>query len=1050
MKPSGRVRVAAAITLAKGKMYEFRVPVADHLRVPEEWDLEQQFPFAIGTLGDFASRIIIRGDDGEADASSRDDIIFSAQVFQAFDDSRLRADLSPQLRLFAAASFQLGDVPGSAAVLLRLISGASPFNDDPLATAVRIALDRPWLRGAKQTVGVQARKVLLALREHFDFGGGTDAPETIRLLREWALQAGTAHELLLADVLGAVTLSRIRNSSWTLLPKYSGLTVDVWSHYLRRPNAIKEMWPAQRMLGIAGLYRGTSSVVQMPTSAGKTHALRLMLRAAFLSGRTKLAIVVAPFRALCHEIASDLRNAFFGDDYRVDQLSDSLQSDFSADVSDGGTAGTPSTPRVWVVTPEKLLYVLRQEPKFVEQVGLVVYDEGHQFDTGIRGVTYELLLTSIKRLLPPAAQTVLISAVIQNPAAVASWLLGDQSRVVADSWLQTRRLVAFASLPAGKDGQLQFNAGGLPGEQRFFLPRVIVQEELPKRRGEKTKRVFPTHDSGSIALSLALRLVPNGGIAIYVGTKRSATKIVRDAATDTFARGAAIPIPADSCDGAEIQRFKDLFEENFGAACYLTKAAALGIFAHHGNTPHGIRLAIEHAMREGYIRLIVCTSTLAQGVNLPIRYLLVTSSSQGRDAIKPRDFHNLMGRAGRAGMYGEGTVVFTDPALYDGRLRDSRRWEATTQLLRAESAEPTGSTLLELLEPMKNDYGTRTVGKPTPYEVAAGLIDDRERVFRLFSTLPLDMLRVHFSVDALRRQLEVKRATIEAIESFLMTYRGETDSDSFVLAARVLAQETLAFSLASVEQRQLLENLFERIARRIEQSVPDVGTQFRYGRTLMGVEAASTIDSWVGARLPELSVIASADELFDAIWPLLILLCTERRVTAASPTVALKEFAVGWLAGATFEQLLDGLTAAQARYPFGKLWRAFDADVVVDICEQTFGYAFTLVIAAVRNSFEAAIATKDTAEAFARNADLLQKRLRYGLPTQDSVAYFEAGFAERVAAQAVATELWWEDARTAREARALIKEHADEISSVVRRFPSYFDAVLKGIVGSSA
>lgn len=55
--------------------------------------------------------------------------------------------------------------------------------------------------------------------------------------------------------------------------------------------------------------------------------------------------------------------------------------------------------QIVVLTPEKLLYVLRHSSELVDEIGLVIYDEGHQFDSGQRGVTYELLLTSIKRLL---------------------------------------------------------------------------------------------------------------------------------------------------------------------------------------------------------------------------------------------------------------------------------------------------------------------------------------------------------------------------------------------------------------------------------------------------------------------------------------------------------------------------------------------------------------------------------------------------------------------------------------------------------------------------
>jgi Tfp pilus assembly protein PilF len=77
-----------------------------------------------------------------------------------------------------------------------------------------------------------------------------------------------------------------------------------------------------------------------------------------------------------------------------------------------------------------------------------------------------------------------------------------------------------------------------------------------------------------------------------------------------------------------------------------TQAAALGIFAHHADTPHGLRLSIEHAMKEGLAKFVICTSTLAQGVNFPLKYLIVTSTRQGGEKILVRDFHNLMGRAG--------------------------------------------------------------------------------------------------------------------------------------------------------------------------------------------------------------------------------------------------------------------------------------------------------------------------------------------------------------------------------------------------------------------
>ncbi|WP_142777392.1 DEAD/DEAH box helicase, partial [Klebsiella pneumoniae] len=97
---------------------------------------------------------------------------------------------------------------------------------------------------------------------------------------------------------------------------------------IQRERFPKELWPSQILLGERGIFRGDSGLIQMPTSAGKTRSIELVLRSAFMSGRTKLAVVVAPFRALCHEIALSLRQDLAGDDIKVNELTDALQIDF--------------------------------------------------------------------------------------------------------------------------------------------------------------------------------------------------------------------------------------------------------------------------------------------------------------------------------------------------------------------------------------------------------------------------------------------------------------------------------------------------------------------------------------------------------------------------------------------------------------------------------------------------------------------------------------------------------------------------------------------------
>jgi helicase len=99
--------------------------------------------------------------------------------------------------------------------------------------------------------------------------------------------------------------------------------------------------------------------------------------------------------------------AFAGEPISLDEASDSYQFDLQLET-------LLRNDTVLIVTPEKLLYMLRRAPELAGRIGLVIYDEGHQFDGMARGPTYELLLTSLRMALAPETQIVLLSAVIGN------------------------------------------------------------------------------------------------------------------------------------------------------------------------------------------------------------------------------------------------------------------------------------------------------------------------------------------------------------------------------------------------------------------------------------------------------------------------------------------------------------------------------------------------------------------------------------------------------------------------------------------------------------
>lgn len=141
------------------------------------------------------------------------------------------------------------------------------------------------------------------------------------------------------------------------------------------------------------------------------------------------------------------------------------------------------------------------------------------------------------------------------------------------------------------------------------------------------------------------------------------------------------------------------------------------------------------------------------------------------------------------------------------------------------------------------------------------IVDDWDRLYEAIGNISKDSQSKKFSVGSLREQLKARKI-VEAVESFLMTYRGEGDAETFVADAKILASETLALSLAAEEQKTPLTGIFESVARRIEVHVPDVEDQHRFGRTLLGIDHALAVEVWVTENEEKIAATESTDDLF--------------------------------------------------------------------------------------------------------------------------------------------------------------------------------------------
>ncbi|MBI5649314.1 MAG: DEAD/DEAH box helicase [Chloroflexi bacterium] len=870
--------------------------------------------------------------------------------------------------------------------------------------------------------------------DYFSTGNAQDELfENTSSLRRTAYDLGEPRQILLADICNAVTRKRFENSTWFCLPRYTELSTELWKETLKKETFMRELWPGQHRLGQKGVFKGKSAIVQMPTSAGKTKAIEIIIRSAFLAKRTSLAVIVAPFRALCHEIRNDLVRAFQGEEINVSEISDVFLVDI--DLID-----LVGKHQVLVVTPEKLVYTLRRKPEMAKQIGLLIYDEGHQFDNGTRGITYELLLTTLKRVVPKEAQTVLISAVIKNAEAVGNWLIGDSAEVVSGADLiPTYRTLAFASW-RDQLGRLQFVTPTNPDSQEFFVPRVIEQQKLQLKGKERKLRMFPEKNDGhAIALYLGLRIVSNGSVAIFCGTKSTAASLCEKTAED-YDRGLLLKKPVEFSDRNEIKRLRFLHEQNLGVEAITTQCADAGILAHHNNVPHGIRLAIEHAVKKGLAKFVICTSTLAQGVNLPIRYLVVTSTHQGEDQIKVRDFHNLIGRAGRSGMYTEGSILFANPDIYDGRNTSPWRWRQIKNLLEPNNSEPCGSTLASLLEPLHNDRGNPI--RMEPLEFVHAYVDGKvgELIERLASQYSLK------SPDraGLEVQIEWKRNIIFAVESYLMTHWGNPVYEPPASGVAELAQETLAYHLANDERKVQLIEIFKLLVRNIETKIPDASNRRILGRTLYGVASAVAVEEWTRQHTEELRICANHEELLSKMWSLMSQNIHNNTFKKCTPSEMLQEFAVKWMEGVSFGGLLEFLESRNVKIKTARQSRNLKLEHIVDICENALAYDGMLLIGAIAEVIE--IAGTENTSGLIRDFRELQKRMKYGLPSSTAINLYEVGFADRVVSLElsfmIGTELLLKS-----DVISALKASKQRVLMVLEKYPRYFTHIAEEALG---
>ena len=554
-------------------------------------------------------------------------------------------------------------------------------------------------------------------------------------------------------------------------------------------------------------------------------------------------------------------------------------------------------PDVDIVTPERLAHLLREDAEGVlDRYGLFIFDEAHLLgESGGRGFTLETILAFLHwRTRDTQHRLVLLSAALGNRGQLMSWLDPDQEGLLFESdWRGPRRLNALFSTRVDWQTSREEAVRAVEFPRRVFYPlfgdiRLRPAENAPvqhlqltepvgelafratgegvRRSGREASHSTPMYRA---VAQLVVAVGHGGPVMVVTSTRVDARRMAQAVAALVEPWPAARPL-------AEFVRLR------LGDEHPLVGVLAKGVSYHHAALPVDVLEAIEVGVREDQIRFIASTTSLTEGVNLPVRTVVLAETvyeGQPVDALlRGARLLNAMGRAGRACKECEGWVVLVrnraplandfellrvdeDELNVESRLADAEALDALATLeaeLRADE-----DALFSAAAKQAEDFVSFVWFLLASEEARQRSPTDADLVSALASTLAFVQLaepqrelilrvaegvrRTYSASDPVRRRRWARSGTSVGSARLI-------DAISDELASSVGALE----GVAEVDQALTALNGINAVERLME--LPEAPREWRFRTSVSGssrridVEVTEVLHDWIhGASMPQLA-----------------------------------------------------------------------------------------------------------------------------------------------------------------------------------------------------
>ncbi|MCV0401104.1 MAG: DEAD/DEAH box helicase [Nitrosopumilus sp.] len=379
-----------------------------------------------------------------------------------------------------------------------------------------------------------------------------------------------------------------------------------------------KLYPPQADSVKFGLLDGKSILVSAPTASGKT-LIAMLAMMSYLSNNKGKVIYLSPLRALAAEKFTEFK--------KLEKVT--LGNKVKVAISTGDFENIEKNlekSNILILTNEKMDSIIRHNAEWIDEIGLVISDEVHLIGDESRGPTLEMILTQLK-LLETKPQIVGLSATITNSDEIADWL---GCTLVKNDWRP------------------------VPLSEGVCDEGIVTMSDGKTFEVERSLRGTP--------IDLGVQSVQQGGQSLVFAETRTRSKSLATKAAD------AISQILEKKEITELEKTsKKLLSENEHTELVKTLALLVkkGVAFHHAGLNQKCRETIEEEFRKGTIKLLSSTPTLAAGVNLPARRVVISNVNRynakvgANRPISILEYKQLCGRAGRPQYddFGESIIV---------------------------------------------------------------------------------------------------------------------------------------------------------------------------------------------------------------------------------------------------------------------------------------------------------------------------------------------------------------------------------------------------------